>query len=189
MSKNLSKAILRLIGFRVECDDLNELKQTPKVFYVVVPHTHWRDFPLGLLSRSVLGIRIGFIGKQSLFKGFFGRIMKSLGGYPIVRNAHHKNQVDAFVETIKSHDRIHICIAPEGTRKKVDRLKSGFYHISRKAEIPICLVKFDFRNKVVHFGRPYFLSENKAEEMAKIDAYFHGVIGAVPENSYVPLNS
>jgi len=32
-------------------------------------------------------------------------------------------------------------MAPEGTRKKAKKMKSGFYHIAAKANIPIVMFK------------------------------------------------
>ena len=67
---------------------------------------------------------------------------------------------------------------------KVTELKSGFYHIAKKAKVPIVLVAFDFGKKEVKFSEPFHPSENMKEDFVRIKDFFKGVLGKVPENSF-----
>jgi 1-acyl-sn-glycerol-3-phosphate acyltransferase len=40
-----------------------------------------------------------------------------------------------------------IALSPEGTRKKVDKLRTGFYFIAKKANVPIVMVGLDYSKK------------------------------------------
>jgi 1-acyl-sn-glycerol-3-phosphate acyltransferase len=44
-------------------------------------------------------------------------------------------------------------IAPEGKRRWTPHWKSGFYHIARKASVPLVLLLVDYRERVIHVGR------------------------------------
>jgi hypothetical protein len=82
-----------------------------------------------------------------------------------------------------------LAIAPEGTRKKVTELKTGFYFIAHKAGVPIIPVAFDFEKKQVAIGTPLFTSGNIAEDRRILENHFLGVKGKVPENSFEVLNN
>lgn len=172
-----SKFILRLWGFRLEGDPSNDL---PHRIFAVIPHTSNWDFPLGLLVRSVAGIKVRFLAKDSLFKGPFGPLFRALGGYPVDRTRSH-NYVEAVANLFQSTPYLAIAIAPEGTRKKVDRLKTGFYHIARSAGIPIIMTKFDFGKKVVVFSPPLYASDDIQRDFQKMADFFGDARGKNPE--------
>jgi hypothetical protein len=73
-----------------------------------------------------------------------------------------------------------IALAPEGTRKKVDKLRTGFYHIAQKAGVPIVLVGFDFKTKQVCFSQPLYPT-NEEQDMKTILQFFAGITGKFPE--------
>jgi 1-acyl-sn-glycerol-3-phosphate acyltransferase len=57
------------------------------------------------------------------------------------------NKVDV-IAAIFSEEKFSFAVLPEGTRKKVDQLKTGFYYIALKANVPIISVAFNFGKKV-----------------------------------------
>ena len=181
MGSKLSQFIFNLFGWRVEVET-NDFP--PKYIVVVLPHTSNWDFPKGILSRKIIGQDIKFIAKNSLFKGPLGFIMRALGGYPVDRSK-HGNFVDAVVALFNSKEKFIITITPEGTRKKVDELKTGFYYIAKGANIPVVLCKFDYENKVIHFGKPRFVKNTVEEEIEYIGDYFKQVKGKIPAFGYL----
>ena len=156
------------------------VKGHPKVLIAVVPHTSNWDFPIGIMLRPVLGMDIKFLAKGSLFKPPFGRLFRALGGYPVDRSGNVKF-VDAVVNLLNQHDEMLISMSPEGTRKKVDRLKSGFYWIAVGAKIPIMLCKFDWENKLVGFSEAFMPSGDYQKDLKILEAYFKGIKGKIPE--------
>ncbi|NND09443.1 MAG: acyltransferase [Saprospiraceae bacterium] len=178
----LADKLLRIWGFKVLGDPANDLA---KKIYVVVPHTSNWDFPLGILLRTAKHIDVQYIGKDSLFRPPFGVIFKWLGGHPVDRSR-RGNFVYKVVELYQRYDRFAIAIAPEGTRKKVDKLKTGFYHIAKLAGVPMVLTKFDYGTKSLVFSKPMFTSLNQDKDMERIEHFFKGALGKVPANSYNP---
>lgn len=181
MIRQFSKTILKWWGFKIVGDPGNHLR---KRLFVVIPHTSNWDFPLGLLLRSACNIQVEFVGKDSLFKPPFGWIFKRLGGHPVDRSKRN-NFVEAVVDIFNSKDRLAIAMAPEGTRSRVDKLKTGFYHIARLAEIPMILTKFDFGNKELVFSPPVYTTEDQDKDFQLIYDFFKGVQGKNPENSFI----
>jgi 1-acyl-sn-glycerol-3-phosphate acyltransferase len=169
----LSRLILRLWGFQIEGDPGNSISQK---IYAVIPHTSNWDFPLGLLVRSAARIDVQFVGKDSLFKPPHGFIFRWLGGHPVDRSKRN-NYVTSIVDLFKRHPKLALAMAPEGTRKKVDQLKTGFYHIARLAGIPIILTQFDFGKKKVVFSPPFYPTGDQKEDFEEIYDFFRAVKG------------
>jgi 1-acyl-sn-glycerol-3-phosphate acyltransferase len=77
-----------------------------------------------------------------------------------------------------------MAIAPEGTRKKTAQLRTGFYFIAHKANVPIIPVAFDYAQKEVKIGLPFTTTGNYEEDMTIILAHFKGVQGRFPEKQF-----
>ncbi|HSC54440.1 MAG TPA: 1-acyl-sn-glycerol-3-phosphate acyltransferase [Phnomibacter sp.] len=152
-----------------------------KMVLIVAPHTHWLDFIIGVAVRSVMQFgHVKFLAKAELFKSPFGFIFRWLGGTPVDRTASN-NLVDAVVKKFNEAESLVIAISPEGTRKKVDKLKTGFYHIARQAQVPIMMVALDFGNRRVIFAEPFSVSDNEDADFKKILHFFAPIKGRVPE--------
>ncbi|MDN4164069.1 lysophospholipid acyltransferase family protein [Cytophagales bacterium LB-30] len=152
-----------------------------KFIVAVAPHTSNWDFLVGLAGRSLFRIQyVKFLGKSQLFKWPYGFLFRWLGGYPVDRSKHN-NLVDQVVEMYRKHERFAIALAPEGTRSKVSQIKTGFYHIARKAEIPIILVGFDYAKKQIIVRDPFYPSVDAEADMVEILNFFKGISGKYPE--------
>lgn len=168
----------KLWGWKIEGGIPENLK---KYILVVGPHTSNWDFPLGLLVRSIIRVDAKYMGKASLFKPPFGWIFRALGGYPVDRSKNN-NYVEAVVDIFDSKEEFAITITPEGTRKRVNELKSGFYYIALGAKVPLIMVIFDYPAKTIRFSEPFYPSGNKEEDFEVIISHFRGVQGKNPEN-------
>lgn len=143
-------------------------KDLNKFIIVGAPHTSNIDFLLGALTKFITGLPINFIGKQSLFKPPYGFIFKALGGTPVDRSK-SVNMVQATINIFNEKEAFILAISPEGTRNKVNRWKTGFYHIAKGANVPIVLNAFDFKNKQYIISKPYHLTN----DIEKNFLYFH----------------
>jgi 1-acyl-sn-glycerol-3-phosphate acyltransferase len=153
----------------------------PKFIVVVAPHTSNWDFVVGVVARSILRLHhVKFLGKKELFKWPYGFIFRWLGGYPVDRKR-HSNLVETVVQLFNSKESFAIALAPEGTRKKVDQIKTGFYHIALQTGIPIIQVGFDFSEKTIKIQPPFYPTGHKEEDMEHIMRFFQSVKGKYPE--------
>lgn len=159
---------------------VGEYPQNLKKYIVIgAPHTSWKDFHIGVFSRNMTNTKINFIAKKSLFKPPFGFIFKALGGAPIDRTT-SSNKVDAIVTLFKEKESFRLALSPEGTRKRVDKWKTGFYYIAKKANVPIVMLTFDFGNKQVKLSEPFYTTDNLENDFKVFYEYYRDVKGANP---------
>ena len=175
--KWLSRLLLRLLGWQIIIDIPPDLR---KFVVAVAPHTSWKDFPLGLLVRTAMDRRISYLGKKELFDGPFGFFFRWTGGYPVDRK-NKSGLVDEVARHFRDHEDFAIAIAPEGTRKKVTDLKTGFYFIAKAAGVPVIPCLLDFEHKVVRFLPPFYPTDDPDRDLDMIWGFFHDVKGARPE--------
>ena len=76
-----------------------------KYIIIAAPHSSNFDFIIGLLVRSVLNFKSGFLGKKELFRFPFGILFRKLGGYPVDRSVSSK-VVEQVVELIKKEEHV-----------------------------------------------------------------------------------
>jgi len=150
-----------------------------------VPHTSNWDFPLGLAVRRVLDESIGFVAKSSLFHWTIGWWFRWMGGVAVDRSKSN-NFVQAVADIFARKKVFKLALAPEGTRARVDKLKTGFYYIAKTAKVPIVPCAFDWGKGEVRFGEPFFPSEDEAADFARLYEFFRGVEGYYPADSFVP---
>ena len=164
----IGRLALRLLGgWTIE----GRPPEEKKYLLIAAHHTSNWDFVIGVAVKLALGLQLRFFAKHSLFFFPLGVLMRSFGGVAIKRDE-SLNRVDASINEIKKSDRFVLVITPEGTRSKVDRWKTGFYHIAKGADIPIASVAFDFQKKKVVFGKPFQLTDDKENDIREMHRYF-----------------
>ena len=104
-----------------------------------------------------------------------------MGGSPINRDK-NENKVTTISEIFNQRELFRLAIAPEGTRKKVNRWKTGFYHIAIKSNVPIVFCKFDFKTKTVGAFDILTPSGNFKSDMQYIENSFKNFQGKIIEN-------
>ncbi|MFT5761513.1 MAG: 1-acyl-sn-glycerol-3-phosphate acyltransferase [Polaribacter sp.] len=165
----ISKFIFtKLMGWKLVNDFPKDIK---KYVVIAAPHTSWQDFPIGILARNTSVIKINFIGKDSLFKGPFGFIFRSLGGTPVDRSQSN-NLVDAIINVFHTKDEFRLALSPEGTRKKIAKWKTGFYYIAKGAKVPIVMATLDFKKKQVKISEPYYTTDDKEKDFKYFQSFF-----------------
>jgi 1-acyl-sn-glycerol-3-phosphate acyltransferase len=169
----LFKTIFQLLGWKV----INA-PNVPKGLFVVAPHSFTSDFFIGLCTRPMVNLNIKYLGKAELFRPPFGWIFRKLGGTPVHRTK-STNFVQQVAETFKKHEKLLVAIAPEGTRKNVSKLRTGFYYMAHAANVPIIMSGFDYPRKSVIFAEPFITSGDFEADMKKYFVPFfksiHGV--------------
>ena len=94
--------------------------------------------------------------------------------------------VDQVVQKFKSEESFSLVLSPEGTRKKVERLRTGFYNIAQQAGVPLVMVGFDFGKKEVVIAEPFTTSEQAADFRLLLD-FFGPMQGKNPEKGLAHL--
>ena len=138
----------------------------------------------GFLLKGAWKSPTKYLGKDDLFKPPFGWLFYALGGYPVDRSKRN-NFVDAVVDLFNSKEKFAVTIAPEGTRKKVEKLKTGFYYIAKGANIPLVLMKFDFGKMEVEVAETFYPTWDKEKDFEAIYDFFRGAQGKIPEYGFL----
>jgi 1-acyl-sn-glycerol-3-phosphate acyltransferase len=174
----ISRMILSLTGWRTE----GRLPLIPKFVLVGAPHTSNWDLPFTLLVAFALRARIHWMGKTTIFRRPFKGFFQWLGGIPVERSQ-SDNLVEQSIQQFQRNDQLILTIAPAGTRQRVIRWKSGFYHIARGAGVPIVLGFLDYRRKVGGIGPVVYPTGNITADMETIRTFYDGVTGKNPAQS------
>jgi 1-acyl-sn-glycerol-3-phosphate acyltransferase len=177
--KSLSRLLLKLLGWQLIVDIPPDLK---KFVAAVAPHTSWKDLFLGLLVRSAMDRKMFYLGKKELFDSPIGFFFKWTGGKSVDRKL-SSGIVQQVVQHFAENEEFSIALAPEGTRKKVSNLKSGFYFMAREANVPIIPCTFDAEHKKVHFMKPFYPTDDVDQDLDFLWDIFLDVKGFVPEGS------
>jgi 1-acyl-sn-glycerol-3-phosphate acyltransferase len=155
-----------------------------KCVVIVAPHTSNWDFVVGLAFRSYLRItHARFLGKSQLFRPPFGFFFRYLGGIPVDRSRKHQ-LADQLADMFAKEDELLLVLAPEGTRKKVDKLRTGFYHIAKKANVPIVMAGFDFAKKELRIAQPFLAGDDEAADFRHIYSFYTRIQGKFPQRSF-----
>ena len=174
----LGKFLIKISGWKT----VGHLPEDQRVVLVAGPHTSNWDFVLAMSLILSHDVRIHWVGKHSIFKKGFRRLLKKMGGIPVNR-INPKALKGEIYNITNKYKGFAIAIAPEGTRKKVERLKSGFLRIANETNSKIMMVGVDFSNKTVVFGDLFNPSGDKDKDLRFIKDYFDNFTGKHPELS------
>jgi len=163
----IGRGLLHLLGWRLE----GTLPDLPKFLVTAAPHSSNRDFYVGIAAVFALRLDIRFVGKAELFRGPLGPLMRWLGGLPVDRHR-PEGFVEQIVALFAAREQLVLAMAPEGTRKPVERWKSGFYRIALGAGVPIVPGYFDNARKRVGFGPPFWPTGDAERDIAELRAFY-----------------
>ena len=176
LSRGFWKTLLKMAGWEFE----GTIPNLSRGVVIAAPHTSNWDFVVGMATLMALGLDVRWIGKHTLFKAPFGGFMRWLGGTPVDRTR-RQGVVAQLVERFDEQERLLIGMSPEGTRQKVDRWKTGFYHLALGARVPILPAFFDYARKTVGVG-PLFMPTGDLEaDLAALRAFYTDKAGKKPE--------
>ena len=163
----ISKIIFSFLGWRIIGD--NDFPN--KCVLVAVPHTSNWDFFYARLYSYIVKIQPKYLAKKELFIPFISYLIKLNGGIPVDRSKKNK-LVDFLSNKIIESKKIILSLSPEGTRKKVDKWKTGFYYIAQKANVPIVIVGINYKKKEIGIIDKLFPTNNIENDMNSLINYF-----------------
>lgn len=168
---------MRAFGWRFE----GAFPNHERFVVIVAPHTSNWDFLVLLAAKWALMLDVRWMGKDALFKPPLGWFMRAIGGMAIERDATN-NVVDRSVRAFGERRQLVLVLAPEGTRKRVEHWKTGFWHIAHGAGVPIVCVALDYARHTIRLGPEFSAAgDDVAGGIATIRASFAGVTGRNPE--------
>jgi len=180
----LGRSLLKLFRWKID----GSLPDRASYIICVAPHTSNWDFVIGYAAKMALGLDAHWLGKHTLFRGPMGPLMRAMGGIPIDRSAAH-GVVAQVVEWFRRKPNLVLGVTPEGTRRKVDRWKTGFYHIARDAKVAIWPVAFDWGTRTVRLGPLFDVTDDEEADLTALQNFFRAARGRHPDNAFPPASN
>lgn len=165
-------ALLRIGGWRV----CGEWPDVPRLVIIAAPHSSAWDAVWGFAAKLAMDLGAVFMAKKEAFIGPLGWYLRRMGGVAVDRAA-PVGVVEQAARQIRESERMWFILAPEGTRRRVEHWKSGFWKIARAADAPVLCVAFDYPGKTIHIGPLLRMGDDLDADMARIRAWYRPFIG------------
>ena len=171
-SRWLGRTVLRLGGWRVT----GTLPDIPRLVLIAAPHSsNWGGI-WGMAAKMALGFDARVLGKDALFWWPLSIVLRRLGVIPLDRSR-PQGVVEQAIELIRSSPKMWFALAPEGTRKPVEKWKSGFLKIAHGAGVPVLMAYFHYPQKTIGIGPLFTPTGDDAADMAAIREFYRPWIG------------
>lgn len=178
MFQRLFSFLFGISGWRV-CGNLPS--NHSKYIILVGPHTSYKDFLVGVGARNYLKFSPYFLIKKRFFGiPLLNNFLKHINAIG-VENQGNNTLVEAISEEVKKRDNFILMLTPEGTRSKVKKIRSGFYHIARKSNIPIVCIGLDYPTKTLTISEPKHIILDFKKAIEYYTNYFADFVGKYPE--------
>jgi 1-acyl-sn-glycerol-3-phosphate acyltransferase len=144
---------------------------------VGAPHTSNWDWVAMVLLMWSGGVPPRVLIKAEIMASPLGPLLRANGGIALDR-AHPGTVVRDLLAEANSGEPFLLIIAAEGTRKKGDYWKSGFYRIAQQTDLPISLGFIDGPTRTMGFGPSFRPSADVVADMDMVRAFYadkHGV--------------
>lgn len=169
--------LVKCMGWRYAFNGL----PTQQGVIIGYPHTSNWDFVVVMLVKWAVGLPVQFFAKDSLFRyPVFGAWLKSLGAMAIDRSS-PRGVVGEMVNTLQQHKKegryFWVGLSPEGTRKRTEGWKSGFYHLAQQADVPLGFLVIDYGTKTISIDTFMRLSGNAEADYQRFAEICDGVKG------------
>lgn len=178
MIRWISILILKLLGWHTNGKLPEGIK---KAVVVSAPHTSMWDFVIGRFTFWAVRVNIRFLIKEESFVFPLGYLLRWIGGVPVARGKYKSNLINEVTELFNNHEELMVVITPEGTRKRVDQWKKGFYMIALSAKVPIALSFINYGNKTGGIGPILYPSGDYEKDMIIIQDYYRNITPRHPE--------
>jgi 1-acyl-sn-glycerol-3-phosphate acyltransferase len=170
--------LFRLNGWKM---DVNLPPGYEKCVVIAAPHTSNWDFLYSMAVFFKLNIPIRFLAKKELFRWPLKGMLKSMGGMEVQRSSKNKKLVDEMISLFQQHDKLMLMIPAEGTRGRVKRWKTGFYHVALGANVPVLLGYLDYGTKTAGFGPLLHMTGNPQTDAENIKDFYKNIQAKYPE--------
>ena len=173
----LGRTLQKVTGWKVE----GEIPNLKKFILVGAPHTSNWDFVHALILIWAIDLKLNVLAKHTLFKiPFLKNILFGIGGIPVDRN--NPQLIVDKVSKLVEEDGVIIGLSPEGTRKKVQKWKSGFLRIAQQTESKIVLIGIDFDKKICTFSGFFEPTGDNNQDIEVIKNFYKRFKPKIPNN-------
>ncbi len=176
--RRLLLALYRLRGWKA----VGAVPEPRRFILIAAPHTSNWDFVNFLGLTADLKIRPFFMAKLSLFRWPLGGFIRKMGGVPVDRRG-GGNVVEQMVAEFTRRAEFMLTVAPEGTRGRTTKWRTGFYQIALAAKVPMVVGFMDYGTKTGGLGPLIWPSGDFRADMLKVLEVYRTCIPKIPERA------
>jgi len=129
-----------------------------------------------------MGIDVRYFIKDNYTKSPLGWFFRWTGAIGVDRNKKSNKLTDYAIELLKENDQLVILVPAEGTRRRVEKWRTGFYRIAHEADVPISLGFLNYKAKIAGVGKPFYPTGDFEKDMTHIQEFYRPITGKYPEN-------
>ncbi len=174
----IARTLFKIAGWRI----LGEIPNLPKFIAIGGPHTSNWDGIIAVACINALGLRTNVMAKNTIFRFPLKTILKYFGVFPVNRDA-PGGIIEQVVQRFRSNDEFILLLAPEGTRKKVQRWKTGFHRIAIKANVPVLPVEMDYSNRTITLAPVQTMTDDVDADIERLQSYMRPTASFNPEQA------
>jgi 1-acyl-sn-glycerol-3-phosphate acyltransferase len=171
-SRFLGRSFYKMQGWKFT----GEVPSVPKYICVLAPHTSIWDMIWGKMYNWATGMKPKIMVKKEFFFFPVGYMIKRWGAIPIDRK-YPGGIVAQIVNEFKLNENMILAVTPEGTRAPNPNWKTGFYRISKEANVPMYISFIDFKSKRAGFFGEFKATDNIEQDMKAIKEMYRGMEG------------
>lgn len=131
------------------------------------PHTSNMDAVRAFVGYRIIKRTGHIMVKKEWFFWPMSVVFKIIGGIPVDRRS-ARDAVEQMADIFKARDEFLLAIVPEGTRKKVKTIKTGFWRIAKAADVSIICWFLDNANKKARWLGEIVPGENMTDDLIRI---------------------
>ncbi|MDZ7847597.1 MAG: 1-acyl-sn-glycerol-3-phosphate acyltransferase [Owenweeksia sp.] len=179
MKNFLANFFLKLTGWRVTA------RVTPAMAHsvmVAAPHTSNWDFPFSLMAFWKMGVPLRYFIKNEYTRGPLGWFFRWTGAIGVDRSKKKNKLTDKAIELLNDAPKMVLMVPAEGTRKRTEKWRTGFYRIALETGLPISLGFLDYHKKEAGVLDVFYPSGDFEKDMLHIQELYKTVQGKHPED-------
>jgi 1-acyl-sn-glycerol-3-phosphate acyltransferase len=189
MLRKLFRLLFYLKGWTTKCEEFNKHE---KCVVIAAPHTSNWDLVFMIAAFDLMKLPLRFTIKKEWLRFPFRGLLNSIGAVSIDRSPKVEGQerpsmVDEMAKLFQREQRFALAVSVEGTRKKVEHWKTGFYYIAEKAGVPILLGYLDYQKKEAGVARVLYPSGNFEKDMSEIMEFYAQIVPCYPEKFSIDI--
>ncbi len=152
---------------------------TNRCVVIGFPHTKNMDTVRALTYIKIAKVRARLLVKSEWFFFPMSIFLKSLGGLPVKRDK-SSGFVASVAREFDKRDKLVLALVPEGTRKKVATIKTGFWYIAKAANVPIICWYLDNKVKKTRWIGKITPSDNLEDDLKAIGKLYEKAGFTIP---------
>ncbi|AMU87789.1 acyltransferase [Sphingopyxis macrogoltabida] len=181
--RRLLLLLYRLRGWKA----VGEVPEPRRFVLIAAPHTSNWDFVNFLGLTADKGIRPHFMAKLSLFRWPLGGFIRQMGGVAVDRR-NSGQVVQQMVDEFARRAEFMLTVAPEGTRGKAAKWRTGFYQIALAAKVPMVVGMMDYRTRTGGLGPLIWPTGDFRADMLKVLEVYRSCVPKFPDRAVCSID-